>query len=95
MSLTLTNLRVLLSAGRHGSFFRAAEELNVTERYVSGQITALESYSGATLFRRVGRRVYLTDAGRTLLSHAERILETVQEAERAVGEIVRGRPRGA
>ena len=94
MPLTLTNLRVLLSAGRNGSFSRAAEELNVTQPYVSGQITALESHLGTTLFRRVGRRVYLTDAGRALLSYAERILETVQEAERAVDE-VRGLARGS
>ena len=94
MPLTLTNLRVLLSAGRYGSFSRAAEELNVTQPYVSGQIASLESHLGTNLFRRVGRRVYLTDAGRVLLSYAERILETVQQAERAVGEI-RGLTKGS
>ena len=94
MPLTLTNLRVLLSAGHHGSFSRAAEELNVTQPYVSGQIAALESRLGTSLFRRVGRRVYLTDAGRALLSYAERILETVQQAERAVDEI-RGLTKGS
>lgn len=94
MPLTLTNLRVLLSVGRQGSFSRAAEELNVTQPYVSGQIAALESYLGTSLFRRVGRRVYLTDAGHALLSYAERILETVQQAERAVDEI-RGLAKGS
>jgi DNA-binding transcriptional LysR family regulator len=94
MPLTLTNLRVLLSVGRQGSFSRAAEELNVTQPYVSGQIASLESHLGTSLFRRVGRRVFLTDAGRALLSYAERILETVQQAERAVDEI-RGLTKGS
>ncbi len=94
MPLTLTNLRILLSAGRHGSFSRAAEELNVTQPYVSGQIASLESHLGTSLFRRVGRRVYLTDAGRALLSSAERILEAVRQAEQAVEEI-RGLTKGS
>jgi DNA-binding transcriptional LysR family regulator len=94
MPLTLTNLRILLSAGRHGSFSRAAEELNVTQPYVSGQIASLESHLGTSLFRRVGRRVYLTDAGRVLLSSAEHILETVRQAEQAVEEI-RGLTKGS
>jgi DNA-binding transcriptional LysR family regulator len=94
MPLTLSNLRVLVSAGHQGSFSRAAEQLNVTQPYVSGQINSLESYLGTDLFRRVGRRVYLTDAGRVLLAYAERILETVQQAERAVDDI-RGLTKGS
>ena len=50
------------------------------------QIRALESELGARLFDRLAKRVVLTDAGRRLLSYAERVLSTVDEGRPAVGQ---------
>jgi LysR family glycine cleavage system transcriptional activator len=69
----LTALRAFESAARHMSFARAAEELGVSPAAVSQHIQALEAYAGQPLFRRLGRRIELTDAGaaaRPLLSEA-------------------------
>lgn len=48
---------------------------------ISQQISALERDMGVVLFERAPRGVRLTDAGRTLLSHAEQVLEKVDAAE--------------
>lgn len=44
----------------------------------------LEATTCSRLFHRSGRGVILTDAGRTLLEHARRVTETVEEARRAI-----------
>lgn len=85
--LTFTNVRVFESVVRHESFSRAAEELRVSQPYVSAQIAGLETKLGIELFRRVGRRAYVTEAGRLLRTHAVRILNELADAERALVEV--------
>src|ERR1700761_9464837 len=85
-SLSLSHLRVFAVVAEYKSFTRAAEELRVTQPYVSGQIAALEARLGLPLFNRVGRRVYLNEAGMLFLPHVARGLECLKEAERALDE---------
>lgn len=64
--LSLTDLRAFQAVARHGSFSRSADELEVSQPYVSAQIGALESKVGVPLFRRASRGVCLTEAGHAL-----------------------------
>ena len=64
----LNALRGFEAAARHLSFTKAAEELLVTQGAVSRQIRDLEVYLGQTLFRRLIRRVELTEEGSRLFS---------------------------
>ncbi|MBS0512950.1 MAG: LysR family transcriptional regulator [Proteobacteria bacterium] len=61
-------LRVFLAAARHLSFTRAGEELHITTGAVSQQIKLLEDWLGQRLFRRLPRRLELTDPGNRLLA---------------------------
>lgn len=61
----LDHLIAFEAAARHGSFTRAAEELNITQSAVSQQIRALEDRMGLALFARSHRAVRLTAEGRT------------------------------
>jgi DNA-binding transcriptional LysR family regulator len=63
----LNALRAFESAARHLSFTRAADELNVTQAAISHQVKALEERLGVKLFRRLPRRLLLTDEGQALL----------------------------
>jgi len=63
---SLNALRAFEAAARHLSFTRAADELNVTQAAVSHQVKALEERLGVRLFRRLNRRLMLTDAGQML-----------------------------
>ncbi len=59
----LAALRALEAAARHGSFTRAAAELNVTQSAISHQIRHLEELWGFELFARNTRPLALTRSG--------------------------------
>lgn len=86
-ALTLSGLRIFESVARHSSFSRAAEELNVSQPYVSTQIHELESRLRVTLFRRVGRRVYLTESGVLLNRHANELLQRIAATESEIADL--------
>lgn len=86
-ALTFANIRVFEALARHESFSRAAEELHVSQPYVSAQISSLEARLGVQLFRRTGRRAYLSEPGRLLQKHAVAIIHEFAEAERAMSEV--------
>ena len=70
---TLRQLRVFDAVARQLSFSRAAEELHLSQPAVSMQVKLLEDHAGLPLFERIGRRVFLTEAGRELHRHVEAI----------------------
>ncbi len=63
----LNALRAFEAAARHLSFTKAAEELYVTQAAISHQVKALEAALGVQLFRRLNRRLMLTDTGQLYL----------------------------
>lgn len=79
--MNLGRLRVLDEVARHRTLADAADALSFTPAAVSQQMTRLEAEVGAELLIRTPRGVQLTDAGRTLLTHARRILGEVRAAE--------------
>ena len=56
-------LRAFEATGRHMSFMKAAEELNVTPSALSHQVRQLEERLGVRLFERLNRAIRLTEAG--------------------------------
>lgn len=56
-----------------GSIVRAAEQLHLTPHSISGQLSEFCETLGVELFRRAGRNLELTDAGRRILRYAEEI----------------------
>lgn len=85
--LNVHQLRIFRTVVRAGSFSRAAEELRITQPSVSIQVRELERALGAELFEQVGKRIFLTEAGRVLDEYAVRILTLLEEAERAVRDL--------
>lgn len=73
-------LRAFLAVADHGSFTRAAAQLNRTQSAVSMQIRRLEMRVAAELFRRNTTMVELTQAGESLITYARRILALNEEA---------------
>ena len=64
-----------------GGVYRAAERLNLTPQTISGQIGELQKSLEVDLFRRVGRKLELTQAGRWTLAQAEKIFQLGEELE--------------
>ncbi|TFI51384.1 LysR family transcriptional regulator [Mastigocladus laminosus UU774] len=84
---TLHQLKVFEAAARHGSFTRAAEELFLTQPTVSMQIKQLTKSVGLPLFEQVGKRLYLTEAGRELYTTCRQIFETIAQFEMKVADL--------
>lgn len=87
-------MRVFLATAEAGSLSAAARTLKRPLATVSRQVAALEARLKAPLLIRTSRRAELTEAGRGFAEQARRILEELEEAERAAaGEY--SAPRGA
>ena len=82
----LNAVRAFEACARHLSFHRAAEELHVTPSAVSHQIRQLEDYLGARLFRRLTRRVVMTDEGQAYLPAIRGALDQIDAATRRIVE---------
>ena len=93
MELTLQHLRMLREVAAKGTMAAAAESLGYTPSAVSQQLRGLEKATGVVVLEHLGRTVRLTDAGRELVRHADRVLagmEAAQVAMERVGNEARG-----
>lgn len=84
---TLRQLEVFEAIARLGSFTRAAEELFLTQPTVSMQIKKLTDAVGLPLFEQVGKKIYLTDAGRELQKTSREIFERFSRFEMLVADM--------
>jgi len=82
--VSLRQLRVFEAAAAHRSFSKAAEALHLTQPGVSMHIKELETNAGLPLFERIGKKLYITEAGQELLSRAREILRGLKDAEDAL-----------
>jgi DNA-binding transcriptional LysR family regulator len=78
--LSTDMLNTMVALADQGSFAAAAESLHLTQAAVSQQVKKLEEQIGQSLFKRVGRRMVLTEAGLLLVAHARKILSAQQDA---------------
>ncbi|MBF0246546.1 MAG: LysR family transcriptional regulator [Alphaproteobacteria bacterium] len=75
MHVSMRQLKAFAAVSAHMSFTRAAEDLNLTQPAVSMQIKQLEQQVGQALFEQVGKKLYLTEAGREVRTYARLILQ--------------------
>src|SRR5262245_23177078 len=92
LDIELRHLAALQAVSEEGSFGRAATRLGYTQSAVSQQIATLERIVDAKLVERPGgpRRVYLTEAGRLLLRHADGIVARLHAAQADLAALARG-----
>ncbi|MFC7331031.1 LysR family transcriptional regulator [Marinactinospora rubrisoli] len=91
--LDANRLRVLVEVAHAGSIAAAAERMSFTPPALSQQLTKLERELGCTLLERGRGGVRLTEAGRVLLEHGERVLGELRDAEAAVRAVAHEEPR--
>jgi LysR family transcriptional regulator, low CO2-responsive transcriptional regulator len=84
---TLHQLRVFEAVARHNSFTRAAEELFLTQPTISMQVKQLAKVVGLPLFEQIGKRLYLTTAGKELFSTCKVLFEHISEFESKIANL--------
>ncbi len=82
--MELTHLRYFVMLASVLNFTEAARRLFITQSTLSQSIRHTEEYLGVQLFERIGKKVYLTDAGSAFLPHAQKVMA---EAEKGVQRI--------
>lgn len=87
VNATLRQFKVFEMVARHLSFTRAAEELFLTQPAVSMQIKQFEDNLGLILFERLGRKIYLTEAGKEIYRLSREISVKLEETSLLVDEI--------
>lgn len=92
ISMELRQLKTFITVGRLLSFYRAADTLHYAQSTVSAQIKMLEEEFGVPLFDRLGKKVFLTEAGERLMQYADKMLAIEEETK--AGVLEHEAPRG-
>jgi LysR family transcriptional activator of nhaA len=77
--LNYQHLFYFWTAAREGGITRASEKLGLAQPTISGQITVFEETIGSQLLKKDGRKLILTETGRTVFNYAEEIFSLGNE----------------
>jgi LysR family transcriptional regulator, low CO2-responsive transcriptional regulator len=84
---TFHQLKVFAAVAQHNSFTRAAEALFLTQPTVSMQVKQLSKTVGLSLFEQVGKKLYLTEAGKELYATCQDVFDRMSRFEIAIADI--------
>jgi len=84
--LDTTKLQAFCTVAELRNFSEAARRLNYTQPAISAQIRELENELKVVLFRKAGKKVELSEAGKAILPFAEKLLKNFQEFRGALPE---------
>ncbi|MCB1389306.1 MAG: LysR family transcriptional regulator [Rhodobacteraceae bacterium] len=96
MRYSLRQMQIFRAVAEGLSYTRAAEALNLTQPAVFAQVRELQAQVGQPLIERLGKTLYLTEAGQAVLESARAILGEVEAMEMRLAELqglARGRLR--
>jgi DNA-binding transcriptional LysR family regulator len=85
--MTFEQLSIFVAVAQREHLTKAAGAIGLTPSAVSASIKALEAFYNVQLFHRVGRRIELTQAGRSFLPEAEAVLARARSAALVLGEL--------
>ncbi|MBW2436656.1 MAG: LysR family transcriptional regulator, partial [Deltaproteobacteria bacterium] len=69
------------------NFTAAASELFITQPAVTAQIKSFEEFCNLKLFKKKGRKIFLTDEGRSLYQYAIKIFKFEKEIEAVIDDM--------
>ena len=94
LKLDAYTLRLFVAVAQAGSIARAARDAHISPSALSRRIAELEDTLRAPVFIRSPRGLDLTEAGRFVLGHAERINAEIESLVREVAQLGEGELRG-
>lgn len=88
--MTLDQLLMFKTVAEAGSLKAASDKLHKTQPAISQSIKQLESQLDLILFNREGYRLAITEQGRKLLQHTQRVLNEAQEMRQVAKHLAKG-----
>jgi DNA-binding transcriptional LysR family regulator len=90
IDVDVASIEAFLAVVRLGGFTRAADALHLSQPALSRRIGLLEQELGQAVFERGRRGARLTEAGSTLLPHAQAALASLRDGVAAVEALAQG-----
>ncbi|MGR8981749.1 MAG: LysR family transcriptional regulator [Gammaproteobacteria bacterium] len=84
---TFRQLEIFWVVSQHLSFTRASELLYLSQPAVSMQIKQMENLIGMPLFEKIGKQLFLTEAGKAMRDHAAEILSSQRAFEETLARL--------
>ncbi|HEV2100630.1 MAG TPA: LysR family transcriptional regulator [Stellaceae bacterium] len=84
-------LRSFIAISEHGSFTKAAQELNLTQPAISAQMKRLQQMLGGDLLVKKGQGIGLTELGSIIESYARRVLALNDQIIAIAGRVPKGK----
>src|SRR5699024_7703356 len=85
--MELRQLEYFMAVCEELHFTKAAEKLNIAQPTLSQQIKSLEDYVGLPLFDRIGKTIALTEAGKILLRHCQRVFFEFEKEKESISDL--------
>jgi DNA-binding transcriptional LysR family regulator len=85
--LNFNQLRIFYYVAKHLNYTRAAADLFISQPAVTVQMKAFEEYCGFKVFKKKGRKNWLTDEGRTLFEYASNIFGLEKDIESVIDDM--------
>ena len=85
--LNFNQFRVFYHAALYQNYTVASKKLCITQPAVTAQIKLFEDYCNLRLFKKKGRKMYLTDEGKALYEYAKKIFEYEREIENIIEDM--------
>jgi len=85
--LTLRQFKVFEAVARQLSFSKAAVELHLSQPAVSMQVKGLEAIVGLPLTEQLGKKIFLTEAGREVLHASQRITAQLNDLQTNLAQL--------
>ena len=82
--MTLRHLAIFIRVCEENGITAAAKKLHMTQPSVSQVIQELEAHYQTLLFERLGRRIFITEAGRRLLRYSRNLINLNLQTEQAM-----------
>lgn len=90
MDLEIRHLKLVAAIAEEGGVTRAGARLHLTQSALSHQLRDAEEKLGASLFRRLNRKMVLTPAGERLLRSARAVLAELERTQMEIGRAATG-----
>lgn len=79
--MTIRHLKIFIAVAETGKMSTAAAQYYISQPTVSQAIRELEEHYGVLLFERISKKLYITEAGKSLLSYARMVVNQFDELE--------------